>query len=66
MPPTAVQHFIQGRYVDSPTAQVMDVTTPHTNEVIARVPLGTVADVTAAVDSAHAAFTGVWSAKTIK
>ncbi|KAJ2771829.1 hypothetical protein IWQ56_001629, partial [Coemansia nantahalensis] len=46
-------------------AGLLAVTTPHTGEVIAQVPLSTAADVDAAVAAARAAFGG-WSGRTLK
>ncbi|KAJ1726942.1 hypothetical protein LPJ61_004859, partial [Coemansia biformis] len=46
-------------------AGLLAVTTPHTGETIAHVPLSTAADVDAAVGAARAAF-GAWSRLTLK
>ena len=69
---TTCEHFIHGSYVglnqqqQQPSAAFIEVTTPHTGETIARVPVGTSKDVERAVESAHTAFTSTWSTKTIK
>ena len=55
-----IPHLIAGRPVASSAASFGDVFNPSTGEVIARVPLGTVEDVDAAVRAARAAFAD-WS-----
>jgi malonate-semialdehyde dehydrogenase (acetylating)/methylmalonate-semialdehyde dehydrogenase len=64
MTPT-LQNFVGGQLVASTATQFIDVTTPHTGELIARCPVSTVADVDAAVQAAHTAF-GTWSKLTVK
>jgi malonate-semialdehyde dehydrogenase (acetylating)/methylmalonate-semialdehyde dehydrogenase len=53
-------HLIAGRPAAFPAGEFGDVFNPSTGEVIARVPLGTAAEVDAAVRAAQAAFAG-WS-----
>ena len=43
----------------------LEVTTPHTGQVIEKVPLSSKADVAAAVQAAHQAFTQTWSNRTV-
>ena len=51
-----LRDFVGGRWVDSRAASTIDVYNPATGAVIARAPLGTRADVDAAVAAARAAF----------
>ena len=53
---TKVPNFINGQWIDSNATEWFDVTNPATGEVIAQTPLGSVAEVGAAVDAAAAAF----------
>ncbi|MEO7084248.1 MAG: aldehyde dehydrogenase family protein, partial [Gemmatimonadaceae bacterium] len=50
------QHYINGQFVAPHGATVFDVVNPATQEVIARVPEGSAADIDAAVVAARAAF----------
>ena len=55
--------FIGGDWVDPAGTATIDVISPHSEELVGRVPEGTEADIDAAVASARAAFdSGVWSA----
>ncbi len=64
----AIEHykmFIDGKWVESSSGQAFDVINPATEEVIAKVPLGTRDDARHAIDSARKAFdSGVWPDKT--
>jgi malonate-semialdehyde dehydrogenase (acetylating)/methylmalonate-semialdehyde dehydrogenase len=51
-----LSNFINGRWVESPAKDWLDVTNPATGEVLARVPLSGSAEVTAAVEAAAAAY----------
>jgi malonate-semialdehyde dehydrogenase (acetylating) / methylmalonate-semialdehyde dehydrogenase len=51
-----LSHFIAGRLTKSTAADYGDVFNPSTGEIIARVPLGSAADVDAAVQAARKAF----------
>ena len=51
-----VKLLIDGEFVDSATTEWRDVVNPATQQVLARVPFATMAEVDAAVQSAHAAF----------
>jgi len=54
--------YIGGEWVDPATSDVIDVISPHTEEVIARVPEASTADVDRAVASAREVFdNGEWS-----
>lgn len=57
--------FIGGRFVASASASTVDVQNPATEEILARVPAGSVEDTDAAVAAAVAAKKG-WAAKTPK
>jgi betaine-aldehyde dehydrogenase len=53
--------FIGGEWVDPAGSAVIEVISPHTEEVVGRVPEGTTADVDRAVDAARRAFDeGEW------
>jgi len=53
--------FIGGRWVEPATKKTIDVISPHSEELIARVPEGAEADIDAAVDAAREAFDrGPW------
>src|SRR5262245_48666489 len=54
--PRTLQNFIGGRWVDSHATSFGEVRNPATGELLARVPLGGLADVDAAVDAAAKAF----------
>ncbi|HVV29533.1 MAG TPA: aldehyde dehydrogenase [Mycobacteriales bacterium] len=57
--------FIGGRFVAPATKATLDVTSPSTEEVVARVPMGSVQDVDAAVAAARQAFDqGDWPRRT--
>ncbi|MAL97277.1 MAG: methylmalonate-semialdehyde dehydrogenase (CoA acylating) [Alteromonadaceae bacterium] len=51
-----VKLLIDGKFVESTTSEWMDVTNPATQEVLARVPMATADELSAAVSSARAAF----------
>ena len=50
LPPSG--HFIDGSFVQAPDAELLDIVDPASEEVIARVPNGTAADVDRAVAAA--------------
>ncbi|MGZ4189544.1 MAG: aldehyde dehydrogenase family protein, partial [Actinomycetota bacterium] len=53
--------FIGGKWVEPAGSTVLDVVSPHSEEVIGRVPEGTEADIDRAVEAARAAFDrGPW------
>ena len=55
------QLFIGGKWVDPSSSDVIEVISPHTEEVVGRVPEGKEADIDRAVGSARAAFDeGEW------
>ena len=57
--------FINDKWVDASSKQTFDVINPATEEVIAKVPLGTKQDAKSAIEAARKAFdSGVWSEKT--
>jgi aldehyde dehydrogenase (NAD+) len=59
------EHFyIDGGYVAPAGTATIDVVNPHTEQVIARVPDGTTADIDRAVAAARKAFDGEWSRTT--
>jgi malonate-semialdehyde dehydrogenase (acetylating)/methylmalonate-semialdehyde dehydrogenase len=61
-----IKHFIDGVWVEnSPDTQFVDVVSPVNSAVVARVPVGTSADVDRAVAAAERAFES-WSSITIK
>ena len=67
--PVALAHpdclFIGGQWIKPQSAQLMEVVSPVTEQVIARVAEGTTADVDQAVEAARAAFDAqVWSLET--
>ena len=51
-----IRNYVGGRWVESGSADLLDVTNPATGETIARVPLSTADDVDRAARAAHAAF----------
>jgi aldehyde dehydrogenase (NAD+) len=58
-------HFIDGAWQEGQGDEIIEVVDPATNTVWGSVPVGTRADVNAAVDAAHAAFTtGPWAKTT--
>src|SRR4051812_11091476 len=56
-----LSNYVAGRWTESGSADLLDVTNPASNEVIARVPLSTPAELDAAVAAARAALP-VWRA----
>ena len=54
----ALTNFVGGRWIESRTAEFLDVHNPATGEVIAKTPLSTGADLDAAVGAAQKAFPG--------
>jgi len=55
-----IQHYINGKFVDSQCGEFFDNFNPSTNELIAKVALGRESEVNAAVAAAKAALTGEW------
>jgi|TARA_R110002050_G_scaffold280862_2_gene428025 aminomuconate-semialdehyde/2-hydroxymuconate-6-semialdehyde dehydrogenase len=55
-----VQHYINGKFMDSQCGEFFDNFNPSTNELIAKVALGRESEVNAAVAAARAALTGEW------
>ena len=51
-----IQNYVGGQWVHAEPGQTQEVRNPATDEVLARVPLGTAADVERAVQAAQAAF----------
>src|SRR5437588_11321067 len=51
-----VRNYVGGEWVDAEPGETQEVHNPATDEVIARVPLGSAADVDRAVKAAQAAF----------
>ncbi|MCI0478749.1 MAG: aldehyde dehydrogenase family protein, partial [Anaerolineales bacterium] len=51
-----LKNFIGGTWVESSATETSDVVNPATNELLARVPMSTVAEVNRAVEAADAAF----------
>ncbi|HEY4153441.1 MAG TPA: aldehyde dehydrogenase family protein, partial [Pseudolysinimonas sp.] len=59
--PTRIQHYIDGKFVDSIGGETYEVLDPVTNETYATAAAGQKADIDAAVDAATRAFkTGPW------
>lgn len=54
----SVKLLIGGELIESTTSEWRDIVNPATQQVLARVPFATAAEVDAAIDSAHAAFAG--------
>lgn len=55
-----VRNYINGKWVESKSGKLLDVENPSTGEILAQVPLSTVAEANCAVDAARAAFPS-WS-----
>jgi malonate-semialdehyde dehydrogenase (acetylating)/methylmalonate-semialdehyde dehydrogenase len=55
-----LKNYINGKWAQSQTSEYLDIENPSTGEIFAQVPLSTTADVDAAVETAHRAFTD-WS-----
>jgi malonate-semialdehyde dehydrogenase (acetylating)/methylmalonate-semialdehyde dehydrogenase len=53
-----VKNFVNGHWIDSSSAEVIDVLNPATGEAISQVPLSTSAEVDEAVSAAQAAYPG--------
>ncbi len=53
-----VSDFIDGKWIASGAGEHLDVVNPATGEVLARVPLGTAAEVDQAAEAAGSAFPG--------
>jgi malonate-semialdehyde dehydrogenase (acetylating)/methylmalonate-semialdehyde dehydrogenase len=51
-----IPNYINGSWVESQAREWMDVVNPATTETLGRVPLSEVAEVTAAIEAAHAAY----------
>jgi malonate-semialdehyde dehydrogenase (acetylating)/methylmalonate-semialdehyde dehydrogenase len=51
-----LKNYINGEWIDSSSTDVRDVRNPATGEVIAKVPMSTVAETEAAIEAAHKAF----------
>jgi malonate-semialdehyde dehydrogenase (acetylating)/methylmalonate-semialdehyde dehydrogenase len=62
---SATQNFIHGKFIDSSSAESLDIISPINGELLSTVPLSTPADLDAAVQSAKAAFK-IWSTTPIK
>jgi malonate-semialdehyde dehydrogenase (acetylating)/methylmalonate-semialdehyde dehydrogenase len=60
-----LKNFINGKFVDATATSTVPAINPATEEVIARVPVSTAADVDAAVQAATSVFPD-WSGITIK
>jgi betaine-aldehyde dehydrogenase len=58
------QFLIGGRMVEPQTAEEIDVISPHTEQLVGRVPAGAPADVDAAVAAARLAMSGEWGNST--
>ncbi|HEX2247623.1 MAG TPA: aldehyde dehydrogenase family protein, partial [Arthrobacter sp.] len=59
--PTHIQHFINGKFVDSVAGQTFDVLDPVTNKTYATAAAGQKEDIDAAVAAAREAFVnGPW------
>ncbi|QFY10029.1 5-carboxymethyl-2-hydroxymuconate semialdehyde dehydrogenase [Nonomuraea phyllanthi] len=58
--PDHIQHFIDGRFVDSVDGQTFDVLNPATNQVYIKAAAGRKADIDRAVAAAKRAFGGPW------
>jgi betaine-aldehyde dehydrogenase len=56
--------YIGGEFVKPSGTDTIDVVSPHSEQVIARVPEGTTADMDRAVEAARTAFDGEWSKTT--
>ena len=52
-------NYVGGRWTESESSELLDVTNPATGEVLARVPLSTAGELDAAVAAARAALPGV-------
>ncbi|GAB6898753.1 5-carboxymethyl-2-hydroxymuconate semialdehyde dehydrogenase [Kineosporia succinea] len=59
--PGKIQHFIDGRFVDSVDGETFDVINPTTDEVYIQAASGKQADIDLAVAAARRAFDGPWS-----
>jgi malonate-semialdehyde dehydrogenase (acetylating) / methylmalonate-semialdehyde dehydrogenase len=55
-PVTKVSNYVNGRWIESSTAEWVDVTNPATGEVIAKTPLSDAAEVAATVEAAAVAY----------
>src|ERR1700688_1069967 len=55
-PATKIPQFINGQWVESHASEWLDVVNPATAEVLGRVPISDAAEVTRAIDAAHAAY----------
>src|ERR1700731_3447464 len=55
-PATKIPQFINGQWVESHASESLDVVNPATAEVLGRVPISDAAEVTRAIDAAHAAY----------
>jgi betaine-aldehyde dehydrogenase len=56
--------YVGGEFIKPSGTDTIDVVSPHSEQVIARVPDGTTADMDRAVEAARAAFDGEWSKTT--
>ena len=61
-----LRNYVGGEWVDARTNVTMDIVNPATGQALAQVPLGTAADVDAAVAAATAAFPAWRSRSTIE
>jgi malonate-semialdehyde dehydrogenase (acetylating)/methylmalonate-semialdehyde dehydrogenase len=55
-PATKIPQFINGQWVEPHASEWLDVVNPATAEVLGRVPISDAAEVTRAIDAAHAAY----------
>src|ERR1700682_2745509 len=55
-PATKIPQFINGQWVEPHASEWLDVVNPATAEVLGRVPVSDAADVTRAIEAAHAAY----------
>eukprot|EP01100_Stratorugosa_tubuloviscum_P015060 TRINITY_DN8452_c0_g1_i1.p1 TRINITY_DN8452_c0_g1~~TRINITY_DN8452_c0_g1_i1.p1 ORF type:complete len:495 (-),score=279.80 TRINITY_DN8452_c0_g1_i1:73-1557(-) len=60
-----INNFINNEFIESKSGQYLDVQTPKTGEIIARVALSNNEDVEFAVETAHNAYQN-WSSQTVK
>jgi aldehyde dehydrogenase (NAD+) len=56
--------YINGQWVDPVSTDIIEVISPHTEQVVGRVPASNSADIDAAIDAARSAQTGEWGAAT--
>lgn len=59
-------HYIDGHWMPSQSGETIDVISPHSEQVVGKVPAGGGADIDAAVDAARSAQNGEWAATTVR